>query len=250
MTALGSAAMRILSWNVNGLRSISRKGSLSIIKYFDVVMLQEIRTTQLPLDVLYMGFEIHGFPAVRKGYSGVLTLTRIRPIRVLKGIGIADFDEEGRVLTLELNEAYLVNAYFPRAGDNLERLEFKLRFDKAFEDFIQGLKSSKPIIMCGDFNAVYSRSDSSFWDEQHPGLTPRERAWLRRVVEELGYIDTYRLVHPRSVKYTWRSYRYRGMAMRIDYCMVSSELAAKVRDADIIEVEGSDHYPVTLTIDI
>ncbi|MFP3157521.1 MAG: exodeoxyribonuclease III [Caldivirga sp.] len=239
--------MRILSWNVNGIRSISRKGTLGVVKDFDVVLLQEIRSSDLPLDVLSMGFNIYGFPAVRKGYSGVLTLSKINPINVIRGIGVRDFDDEGRVMTIELGEFYIVNAYFPRAGDDLSRLQFKLTFNEAIERFILSLVSKKPVVVCGDFNAVYDRRDSSFWDEEHPGLTLRERLWLSSFIKR-GFVDTYRLIHPHGIKYTWRSYRDRGKAMRIDYCLVSGGLTNRVANADVLNVEGSDHYPVLLEL--
>jgi len=247
MLRIKLVAMRILSWNVNGIRSISRKGTLSVVNDFDVVLLQEVRSSDLPLDVLSMGFNVYGLPAVRKGYSGVLTLSKINPINVIRGIGVRDFDDEGRVITIELGEFYIINAYFPRAGDDLSRLQFKLNFDEAIEKFTLNLVSKKPVVMCGDFNAVYDRRDSSFWDEEHPGLTPRERLWLSGFIKK-GFVYTYRLIHPHDVKYTWRSFRDKDMAMRIDYCLVSGELASRVANADILNVEGSDHYPILLEL--
>ncbi|WP_292000273.1 exodeoxyribonuclease III [Caldivirga sp.] len=239
--------MKLISWNVNGVRSLSRKGALRVINDFDVALLQEIKSSDLPLDLLSMGFEIYGFPAVRKGYSGVLTLSRVKPINVIKGIGVRDFDDEGRVISIELSDFYLINAYFPRAGDNLNRLPFKLAFNRSIESFVLNLRQRKPVIICGDFNAVYARQDSSFWNENQPGLSPPERQWLSEFIRK-GFIDTFRLIHPNEVKYSWRSYRNKSMAMRIDYCFVSSELIERVIDADILNIEGSDHYPILLVV--
>ena len=239
--------MRLMSWNINGIRSASRKGALRVINDFDIILLQEIRSSDLPLDILSMGFNVYGFPAVRRGYSGVLTLSRVEPIKVIRGIGVKDFDDEGRVISIELPDFYVINAYFPRAGDDLSRLSFKLTFNRSIEKFTSELRLRKPVIICGDFNAVYSRRDSSFWNENHPGLTPLERQWLSEFIGK-GFIDTFRLIHPNEVKYSWRSYRDRSKAMRIDYCLVSSELINRVVDADILNTEGSDHYPILLVI--
>ncbi|WP_243675255.1 exodeoxyribonuclease III [Vulcanisaeta distributa] len=179
-----------------------------------------------------------------------MTLTKIRPISVIKGLGIREFDAEGRVITVELNDLYIVNAYFPRAGDDLSRLSFKISFCTAIERFLIDLRSRKPVIACGgDFNIARDRVDSSFWDEKHPGLTPEERAWLNQFLKE-GFIDTFRELHPSAKVFTWRSYRERWRAMRIDYCIVSEELrGGKVAKAEVLsDVEGSDHVPVMIEI--
>ncbi|WP_291767373.1 exodeoxyribonuclease III [Caldivirga sp. UBA161] len=240
--------MRLMSWNVNGIRSALRKGALRVVNDFDIVLLQEIRSSDLPLDLLSMDFNVYGFPAVRKGYSGVLTLSRVKPINVIRGIGVKDFDDEGRVISIELPDFYVINVYFPRAGDNLSRLSFKLAFNRSIEKFALDLRLRKPVVICGDFNAVYARQDSSFWNENHPGLTPLERQWLSEFIGK-GFTDTFRLIHPNEVKYSWRSYRDKSKAMRIDYCLASSELTNRVVDADILNnVEGSDHSPVLLVI--
>jgi len=168
-------SLELVTWNVNGLRAINRKGALDEILKYDVIMLQEIRTEVVPLNVLMSGYSIAAFPAKKKGYSGVMTLTKVKPQNVIKGIGLAEADEEGRAITVDLGNLYVVNAYFPRAGDNLERLHFKVEFDKAVEGFLSKLASEKPTVICGDFNAVFDRRDSSVWDETWPGLTPQER---------------------------------------------------------------------------
>lgn len=242
--------MKVLSWNVNGLRSISRKGVLSIVKDYDVVMLQEIRSQDLTFDVLEAGFEVYAFPAARKGYSGVLTMSRSKPLKVIKGLGVYEFDVEGRVLTLEFDKAYLINAYFPRAGDDLSRLSFKLRFCEAFIGFVKGLMATKPVVACGDFNVARDRLDSSFWDEKHPGLTREERECFSKILGE-GLVDSFRLIHPNARVYSWRSFRERWRAMRIDYCLVSEGVKDRVSSAEILtNVQGSDHYPVALLIDL
>ncbi|MUM65762.1 exodeoxyribonuclease III [Acidianus infernus] len=242
--------MKIVTWNVNGLKAITRKGSLDEVLKYDVVMLQEIRTSDLPLDLLFSGLTIESFSAKKKGYSGVMTLTRYKPINVIKGLNVEEFDEEGRVLTLEFDKLFLVNSYFPRAGDELKRLDFKIKFDKAMEEFMTKLRERKPVIICGDFNAVRDKKDSSFWDEKEPALTPQEREWLNHVVNDLGFIDAYKLVNPNKNEFTWRSYRFKWKAMRIDYCLVSSELKNEIKNCEVLKIEGSDHYPLLLELNI
>ena len=216
---------------------------------YDLVLLQEIRSSgDVPLTIMGMGYEAYPFPAEKKGYAGVMTLTRIHPVTVVKGLGVKEFDAEGRVITVELNEFYVVNAYFPRAGDDLSRLGFKLSFCSAIEKYLDNLRSKKPVVICGDFNIARDRIDSSFWDEKHPGLTPEERAWLSQFLKR-GFVDVYRELHPNAKVFTWRSYRERWRAMRIDYCIVSDELRNKVIKAEILtDVEGSDHVPVMVEL--
>ncbi|MQL56194.1 exodeoxyribonuclease III [Acidianus ambivalens] len=242
--------MKIVTWNVNGLKAITRKGSLDEVLKYDVIMLQEIRTSDLPLDLLFSGLTIESFSAKKKGYSGVMTLTRYKPINVIKGLNVEEFDEEGRVLTLEFEKLFLINSYFPRAGDELKRLDFKIKFDKTIEEFMMKLRERKPVIICGDFNAVRDRKDSSFWDEREPALTPQEREWLNHVVNDLGFIDAYKLVNPSKNEFTWRSYRFKWKAMRIDYCLVSSELKNEIKNCEVLKIEGSDHYPLLLELNI
>lgn len=242
--------MKIVTWNVNGLKAITRKGSLDEVLKYDVIMLQEIRTSDLPLDLLFSGLTIESFSAKKKGYSGVMTLTRYKPIHVIKGLNVEEFDEEGRVLTLEFEKLFLINSYFPRAGDELKRLDFKIKFDKTVEEFMMKLRERKPVIICGDFNAVRDRKDSSFWDEREPALTPQEREWLNHVINDLGFIDAYNLVNPNKNEFTWRSYRFKWKAMRIDYCLVSSELKNEIKNCEVLKIEGSDHYPLLLELNI
>ena len=229
-----------------------RKGSLDKLLSmgnYDLVLLQEIRSSgDVPLTIMGLGYEAYPFPAMRKGYAGVMSLTRMRPSSVVKGIGINEFDSEGRILTMEFNEFYVINAYFPRAGDDLSRLSFKLSFCNAIEKFLTNLRSKKPIIMCGDFNIARDKIDSSFWDEKHPGLTPEERTWFNKFLKS-GYIDTFRELHPNAKVFTWHSYRERWRAMRIDYCIVSEELRNMVKKAEVLtELEGSDHVPVMIEV--
>ncbi len=241
--------MELLSWNVNGLRAINRKGVLDEVLKYDVIMLQEIRTELVPLNVLLSGYSISSFPAKKKGYSGVMTLTREKPKSVIKGIGLKEADEEGRVITVDLGKLYVVNAYFPRAGDELERLGFKLEFDKAIEGFLEKLRAEKMVVICGDFNAVFDRRDSTIWDERTPGLTPQEREWLNGMLKK-GWVDAFRLVNGDKVVYTWRSYLRRNVAMRIDHCLVPEEYKSNIKKVDVLNLEGSDHYPLYVLLEV
>ena len=237
--------MKIVSWNVNGLKSILKKGKLNDVLVYDAILLQETRTDEVP--EMFSNFS---FPAKRKGYSGVMTILKEQPKNVIKGLGIPEFDDEGRVITVDLGNFYLINAYFPRAGDGLSRLDFKLSFDNEFEKFIDSLRKEKPVIACGDFNAVTDlEKDSTSKNERVPGLSPPERAWINHILQK-GYVDTFRLLYPDKIEYTWRSYRHKGTMMRLDYCIVSEELKNKVKDFQVLKIEGSDHYPILLDIEI
>ena len=241
--------MELVSWNVNGLRAINRKGALDEVLKYDAIMLQEVRTEVVPLNVLLSGYSISSFPAKKKGYSGVMTLTRQKPRNVIKGIGLKEADEEGRVITVELDKLYLVNAYFPRAGDNLERLAFKLEFDRTIESFLEKLRGEKLTMICGDFNAVFDRNDSTIWDESVPGLTPQEREWLNSMLKK-GWADAYRLVNDGKVAYTWRSYLRKNVAMRIDHCLIPEEYKSAVKRVEVLNLTGSDHFPLYVLLEV
>ncbi|MEJ2779963.1 exodeoxyribonuclease III [Stygiolobus sp. CP850M] len=238
--------MKIVSWNVNGLKAITRKGALEkIVKDYDVILLQEIRSNDVPLDLLISGLNILAFPSKKKGYSGVMSISKPKPLSVIKGLGIEEFDSEGRVLMLEFQKFYIINAYFPRAGDGLVRLDFKIKFNNAIENYALRLRENKSVIICGDFNAVRSKKDSSFWDETEPGLTPQEREWLNNFIKK-GFVDCAEKTS--RMEYTWRSYKFKWKAMRIDYCLVSEELAPKIVDFQVLKIEGSDHLPIMVEL--
>jgi exodeoxyribonuclease III len=238
--------LKIVSWNVNGLKAITRKGALEkIVKDYDVILLQEIRSNDVPLDLLISGLNILAFPSKKKGYSGVMSISKPKPLSVIKGLGIEEFDSEGRVLTLEFQKFYIINTYFPRAGDGLVRLDFKIKFDNAIENYALRLRENKSVIICGDFNAVRSKKDSSFWDETEPGLTPQEREWLNNFIKK-GFVDCAEKTS--RMEYTWRSYQFKWKAMRIDYCLVSEELAPKIVDFQVLKIEGSDHLPIMVEL--
>ncbi|WP_338603760.1 exodeoxyribonuclease III [Sulfolobus tengchongensis] len=246
--------MKIVSWNINGIRAALKKNLLEFVQAnnFDIIMFQETRGDLVPLDFIMMGYSIFSFPSKRRGYSGVMTLSKIKPLNVIKGLGIEEFDSEGRVISIELEDFFVVNSYFPRAGDKLERLDFKLKFNSAIEKFSEQLRKNKPVVICGDFNIAHQNIDAAYGDPSMPGLTPQERAWLSHFLS-LGYIDTFRYFHPNQRKYSWWSYmmnaRERNLGLRLDYCLVSEEIKDRIKNADIlVEVLGSDHAPVILEL--
>ncbi|KUO92475.1 MAG: exodeoxyribonuclease III [Thermocladium sp.] len=247
--------MKLLSWNVNGLRAAMGKGLIDIVRSgeYDILMFQEIRTSEVPLDFQVSGYETYVFPAKRSGYSGTMTLTRLKPLSVKYGLGIEEFDAEGRVITLELSDLYVINVYFPNAGEELRRLDFKLRFDDAFEEFLLNL--NKPVIACGDFNVAHEERDIARPKDNlhHAGFTVEERERFSRLLAK-GFLDTYRLFVQEGGHYTWWSYRFhareKNIGWRIDYCIASQSLRGRIRRADILDkVMGSDHAPVILEID-
>ncbi|BFI73115.1 exodeoxyribonuclease III [Nanoarchaeota archaeon] len=249
--------MKIISWNINGLKAMMKKGLVDIIKKLnaDFYLFQEIKSKDIPITFQLLGYKVYSFPAEKKGYSGVMTLAKYDPLNVYYGINNKKFDIEGRVLTLEYENFYLINVYFPNAGqDTLKRLDFKLEFDKEFENYILSLK--KPCIICGDFNVAHKDIDIYAPDKfrRYAGFTDEERQWFDHFLS-LGFIDTFRYINGDIIKYSWFSprgnMREKNLGWRIDYCVVSKELKEKIKNADILyDIYGSDHLPVVLEIDI
>jgi len=244
--------MKLLSWNVNSLRTAINKGLLNLIKTqeYDVLMFQEVKTNQVPLD--FSSYKVFLNPAKKKGYSGVMTLTKTEPLSVKFGMGIHEFDDEGRMITCEFSDFNVINVYFPNAGEGLKRLDFKLSFNKAFEQYVNSLP--KPSIICGDFNVAHEEIDIARPKDNvnHAGFTPQEREWFHHFLG-MGFVDTYRMFVKEGGHYSWWSYRFhareKNIGWRIDYCVISEKLKDRVTSADILEnVMGSDHAPVTLDI--
>ncbi|MEB3692216.1 MAG: exodeoxyribonuclease III [Caldisphaeraceae archaeon] len=245
--------MKVLTWNVNGLKSLINKGLPKEIFSYDIVMFQEIKTDKVPEEMEKLGYSIYINPAKRKGYSGTLTLTKINPIKVRYGIGDEEFDSEGRVISLEFNEFYAINAYFPNAQHGLTRLDYKLKFNKAFEDFLGKLE--KPKIICGDFNVAHKEIDIARPKDNvnNPGFTKQERDWMTSFLEK-GYVDAFRIFHKEAGRYSWWTYRFhareKNIGWRIDYCVVSQDIVHRIRDCDIMDkIYGSDHAPVYLVLE-
>lgn len=248
--------MKLLTWNVNGIRAIKKKGFNEAIEAMDadIVCLQE---TKAQADQIEME---NGYPYVymncaeKKGYSGTLIMAKEEPLSVRYGIGKEEHDHEGRVLTVEYDQYYVVDVYTPNAGEGLKRLDYRMKWDKAFGAYIASL--DKPVMLCGDFNVANENID--VYDPMtlagSTGFTNEERKGFRKnLLTQL--IDTYRLMHPKEVKYTWWSYvergREAGNGWRIDYWLVSPALKEKVKDVEICDkIMGSDHCPVLLDIDL
>ncbi len=250
-------SMRCISWNVNGIRAVEKKGFIEQLQNFDadIIALQETKAQAEQLsDPLknIPGYTSYWHSAERKGYSSVAIYTRIPPVAVHYGLGDPEFDCEGRVLTLELTDCYLINIYFPNSGDELKRLDFKLRFNDRLLAFAQELEKQKPVILCGDFNVAHKEIDlkNPKANVNNAGFTPEERAWMDRFIAA-GFIDTFRIFNQEPDQYTWWSYRFsarsKNVGWRIDYFCVSGNGRERIKSASILqEVMGSDHCPVEL----
>jgi len=252
--------MKILSWNVNGIRAAQRKGFLEWLTKAapDILCVQETKAMldQLDLELVHpQGYETHWNSADRKGYSGVAFFTRNRPLRVIKGFGIPRFDSEGRVLVAEFNEFFLLNIYFPNGQRSAERLQYKLDFYDETLRFVRGLKKTgKEVIVSGDYNTAHKPIDLARpkENENASGFLPVEREWLDQWIAE-GHVDVFREFNQEPGQYTWwdqKSFaRDRNIGWRIDYHFVSEGLMPLVKKAEILpDIMGSDHCPILLEL--
>ena len=248
--------LKFVSWNVNGLRAVAGKGFADIFTDFDAdfVCLQETKLQEGQIDLEFLGYTSYWNYAQKKGYSGTAVYTRHQPLSVRYGIGIEEHDTEGRVITLEYPEFFLVCVYVPNSQDGLRRLDYRMSWEDAFRGYLLGL--GKPVICCGDLNVAHEEIDLKNPSTNHmnAGFTDEERGkfgeWLAA-----GFVDSWRALHPDEVKYSWWSYRMnaraRNAGWRIDYFMVSEALRPHIASADILnDVFGSDHCPVTLEMDL
>ena len=253
----GKAGVKLISWNVNGLRAVLRKGFIDWIKKAnpDVLCVQESRALPEQVDQVWpRSYELHWNPAEKKGYSGVVTFTKKSPNKVIRGIGKPEHDREGRVLTLDFDDYYIVNVYVPNAQRSLARLPYRQEWDSDFLAYLKKLKRRKPVIFCGDFNVAHTEIDLT-----HPkanknthGFTLEERAGFDAFVKA-GFIDTFREFEDSGGHYTWWSNinnaRERNVGWRIDYVMVSEKLKPRLKKASILSsVMGSDHCPVSIEL--
>ncbi|MDK9707505.1 MAG: exodeoxyribonuclease III [Desulforhopalus sp.] len=250
-------SLKCISWNVNGIRAVEKKGFVEQLLNFDadVIALQETKAQPDQLSEALKnipGYTSYWHSAERKGYSGVAVYTRVAPVAVHYGLSDPEFDCEGRVLTLEFTDCYLVNIYFPNSGDELNRLDFKLRFNNRLLTFAKELEKQKPVILCGDFNVAHKEIDlkNPKTNQKNAGFTPEERAWMDSFVAA-GFVDTFRIFNQEPGQYTWWSYRFsaraKNVGWRIDYFCVSGTAKDKVKSATILqEITGSDHCPVAL----
>lgn len=251
--------MKLISWNVNGLRACDKKGFRDAFATLDadIFCLQETKMQAGQLDIAFDGYDSFWNYADKKGYSGTAIFTRIKPLNVTYGLGIDEHDHEGRVITLELNKCFVVTVYTPNSQDELRRLDYRMTFDDAFRAYVVGLSATKPVLICGDMNVAHKEIDLKNPNTNHhnPGFTDEERGKFSILLES-GFIDSFRHFYPDlKDEYSWWSYRFhareKNIGWRIDYWLASDSLRNKLTGARIHQnIEGSDHCPVELTLDI
>ena len=250
---------KFISWNVNGLRAVCGKGFADIFEELDAdfFCLQETKMQEGQLDLEFMGYQSYWNFAEKKGYSGTAVYTRHTPVNVTYGIGIDEHDHEGRVITLEMEDFYLVCVYTPNAQDELRRLEYRMRWEDDFRAYLKELAAKgKGVIVCGDLNVAHKEIDlkNPSSNRRNPGFTDEERSQFTNLLES-GFTDTFRYFYPDMKDiYSWWSYRFqarqRNSGWRIDYFVVSDDLKPRLVDAKIhTEIYGSDHCPVELTLE-
>ena len=270
--------MKLVSWNVNGIRACMKKGFMDFFQAIDadIFCIQETKMQPGQLEIETDGYVQYMNSADKKGYSGVMVFSKKEPLSVSYGLGIDEHDHEGRVITCEYDTFYLVCVYTPNSKDGLLRLDYRMQWEDAFRAYLQRLKESKSVVVCGDLNESPSRCISkpkpvivcgdlnvarTELDIKNPknnrrnaGFTDEEREKMEELLKS-GFADSFRYLHPDDVKYSWWSYRFnsreRNAGWRIDYFLTSEEIQDKIKGADILtDIHGSDHCPVTLDIDI
>lgn len=251
--------MKLISWNVNGLRAAMGKGFMDTFAQLDAdaFCLNETKLQPGQIELDLPGYHQYWNSAEKKGYSGVAVFTRQEPLSVRYGIGVDEFDHEGRVLTLEMPQFYLVSCYTPNSQDGLKRLEYRMRWEDAFLSYLKSLEREKPVVLCGDLNVAHQEIDikNPKSNRMNAGFTDQEREKMTRLLNA-GFVDTFRALHPDETgAYSWWSYRFHARennaGWRIDYFIVSESLREHVREAVIHpEISGSDHCPVELVLDI
>lgn len=249
--------MKLISWNVNGLRAVLKKGFEEFFKQIDadIFCIQETKMQEGQIE----NFELEGYhqywnSAIKKGYSGTAIFTKIKPIQATYGIGIEEHDQEGRVITLEYEKFYMVNVYTPNSKRELERLSYRIIWEDEMRKYLLKLNKIKPVILCGDLNVAHKEIDlkNPKTNRRNAGFTDEERGKMTQLLE-CHFIDSFRSVYPDRIAYSWWSYmgkaRQKDVGWRIDYFIVSEEIKDKIKDAHIYkEIMGSDHCPVGLEI--
>jgi exodeoxyribonuclease-3 len=249
--------MKIISWNVNGIRAVMTKGFPDFVKKYnpDILCLQETKAHPDQVDELLHDYEHHFWnSADKKGYSGTAIFSKIKPLNVSYGGGIDVGDSEGRIVTAEFDEFFLVNVYTPNAKRGLARLDYRQEWDKLFYAYLKELEKSKPVITCGDLNVAHTEIDLARPknNTKNAGFTQEERSGFQRYLDG-GFLDTFRMFNQDPENYTWWSYmfnaRAKNLGWRIDYFLASEKLKNNIISAEILnEVMGSDHCPVTLNL--
>ncbi len=248
--------MKLISWNVNGLRACAGKGFGESFKALDadVVCLQETKMQAGQLDLEFDGYESYWNYADKKGYSGTAIYTRVKPLSVSNDIGIDEHDHEGRVITMEFDDFYLVCVYVPNSQDELKRLTYRMKWEDDFRSYVSRLAEKKGVVICGDLNVAHNDIDikNPASNRHNAGFTDEERGKFNALLDA-GFVDSWRMLNPDTVKYSWWSYRFkareRNAGWRIDYFIVSESMKDRIYGAEIHnEIFGSDHCPVELDL--
>lgn len=249
--------MKLISWNVNGLRACVKKGFSDFFNEIDADLfaIQETKLHKDQIDLEYEGYTSYYNDAIRKGYSGVAIYSKYQPINVSYGIGIEEHDQEGRVITLEFEKFYFVTCYTPNSKQKLERLDYRQQWEDAFREYLGKLKQVKPVVVCGDLNVAHQEIDlkNDKTNHNNAGFTDEEREKMTELLES-GFIDSYRYLYPDREVYSWWSYRFKAReknaGWRIDYFLVSDDLKDHIKDAYIYtDILGSDHCPVGIELE-
>ncbi len=250
--------MKFISWNVNGLRACAGKGFADAFAALDAdfFCLQETKMQEGQLDMQFPGYQSYWNYADKKGYSGTAIYTRHTPLNVTRGIGIDEHDHEGRVVTMEMQEFFLVCCYTPNSQDGLRRLDYRMKWEDDFRDYLKRLDAVKPVVLCGDLNVAHEEIDlkNPKTNRKNAGFTDEERQQMTTLLSS-GFIDTFRTLYPEQVTYSWWSYRFqarqKNAGWRIDYFIISERLRSRLHDAKIhTDILGSDHCPVELDLDL
>lgn len=248
--------MKFISWNVNGLRACVKKNFQESFQQLnaDFFCLQETKMQEGQLDLQFPGYTSYWNYAEKKGYSGTTIYTKHKPIHVSYGLGIEEHDQEGRVITLEMEDFFLITVYVPNSQDELRRLDYRMKWEDDFRAYITQLDQIKPVIICGDLNVAHEEIDlkNPKTNKRNAGFTDEERNKMTRLLDN-GFIDTFRYLYPEQITYSWWSYRFRAReknaGWRIDYFLISERLKERLHDAKIhTEIMGSDHCPVELVL--
>ncbi|MFU1716363.1 exodeoxyribonuclease III [Bacillus amyloliquefaciens] len=252
--------MKLMSWNVNGLRAVMKK--IDINTYVqeteaDILCLQETKVQDGQVSLQPEGYHAYWNYAVKKGYSGTAVFSKEKPLHVFYGLGIDDHDQEGRVITLEFENVFVVNCYTPNAKRGLERIEYRLQWEADFKDYLQKLDRKKPVILCGDLNVAHREIDlkNSKANRKNAGFSEQEREAFSALLNA-GFTDSFRYLYPdQEGAYSWWSYRTnareKNIGWRLDYVIVSDRLKQRIRQAAICaDIMGSDHCPVEMTVDL
>ena len=248
--------MKFISWNVNGLRACVGKDFEQQFKDLDAdfFCLQETKMQAGQLDLSFPGYESYWNYADKKGYSGTAIYTKHKPLNVTYGIDIDEHDHEGRVITLEMDDFYLITVYTPNSQDGLRRLDYRMKWEDDFQAYLHKLDEKKPVIVCGDMNVAHQEIDlkNPKTNHKNAGFTDEEREKMTQLLSN-GFIDTFRTLYPEQVTYSWWSYRFRARekntGWRIDYFLISERLKDRLEDAKIhTEIMGSDHCPIEITL--